>query len=177
MAEFKPSYLVRGVPGHPLHPPLTDATIGAYTFATVAAVLSKIGVSPHNFATAWWLALIVAIVFSSATIMAGVADWLTISRGTELKKTANYHAMANATASVFFILAAIFGHGGYADRAVTTGSFILTLLGFVFLTLGGTMGGSITYVHGMRVLNLVDEKSEKAMAPVPTDEKVEAAEG
>jgi hypothetical protein len=25
---FKPSDLVRGFPGHPLHPPLTDATIG-----------------------------------------------------------------------------------------------------------------------------------------------------
>ena len=167
---------LRGFPGHPSHPPLTDATIGAYTFATVAAVLSKLGISEHNFARAWWLALVVAIVFSSVTIMAGVADWLKIDRGTELKRTANYHAMANATASVFFILAAIFGHGGYVDDAVTTGAFILTLLGFAFLTLGGTMGGSITYVHGMRVLNLVDEKSEKAMAPIPSDEKVEAAE-
>lgn len=174
MADFKPSYLIRGVPGHPLHPPLTDATIGAYTFATVAAVLSKLGISDHNFATAWWLALVVAIVFSTATVAAGVADWLVISPGTELKRTANYHAMANATASVFFILAAIVGHGGYVDDAVTTGAFILTLLGFAFLTLGGTMGGSITYVHGMRVLNLVDEKSEKAMAPIPTREKVEA---
>ena len=32
------SYPVRGVPGHPLHPPLTDAAIGAYTTATVLAV-------------------------------------------------------------------------------------------------------------------------------------------
>jgi hypothetical protein len=31
----KLSYLIRGLPGHPLHPPLTDATIGAYTAATV----------------------------------------------------------------------------------------------------------------------------------------------
>ena len=37
MAEFKPSYLIRGLPGHPLHPPLTDATIGTYTFAAVEA--------------------------------------------------------------------------------------------------------------------------------------------
>jgi uncharacterized membrane protein len=177
VADFKPSYLIRGVPGHPLHPPLTDATIGAYTFATVAAVLSKLGIAKHAFAQAWWLALVVAIVFSSATILAGLADYLQIRRGSELRKTATYHALANATASVFFILAAIFGHGGYADRAVTTGSFILTLLGFAFLTLGGTMGGSITYVHGMRVLNLVDEPAEKAMAPIPSREKVEAQEG
>ena len=32
------SYLVRGFPGHPLHPPLTDATIGAYTTATVLGI-------------------------------------------------------------------------------------------------------------------------------------------
>src|SRR5437588_12314196 len=105
MAGFQPSYLIRGVPGHPLHPPLTDATIGAYTFATVAAVLSKLGIAKHGFAQAWWLALVVAIVFSSATIVAGIADWLQIDRGTELKRTANYHALANATASVFFVLA------------------------------------------------------------------------
>jgi hypothetical protein len=29
-------------------------------------------------------------------------------------------------------------------------------------------------VHGMRVLSLVDEPAAKAVAPVPTDEKVEA---
>ena len=42
---MKLSYLWRGLPGHPIHPPLTDATIGTYTFATVAAVLSKVGVA------------------------------------------------------------------------------------------------------------------------------------
>jgi uncharacterized membrane protein len=174
VAEFKPSYLIRGVPGHPLHPPLTDATIGAYTFATVAAVLSKLGIAKHGFAHAWWLALVLGIVFSSATIVAGFADYLQIRSGTELKRTATFHAAANAVGSVFFILAAIFGHGGYVDESVTTGAFLLTLVGFAFLTLGGTMGGSITYVHGMRVLNLVDEPSERAMTPMASREKVEA---
>jgi hypothetical protein len=32
---FKPSYLVKGFPGHPLHPPMTDGAIGAYTAAVV----------------------------------------------------------------------------------------------------------------------------------------------
>ncbi len=36
---------LRGFPGHPSHPPLTDVTIGAYTFGTVAAILSKAGVA------------------------------------------------------------------------------------------------------------------------------------
>ena len=41
-------FLYRGTPGHPLHPPLTDATIGTYAFATVAAVLSKVGVAESD---------------------------------------------------------------------------------------------------------------------------------
>ena len=177
MAEFKPSYLVRGLPGHPLHPPLTDATIGIYTFATVAAILSKLGLADHAFAQAWWLALIIGLVTTVLTALTGLADWLTISWGSELWKTATLHLTAMVTATVFFGLAAIFGHGGYTDHAVTTGAFILTLVGFVLLTTGGWLGGAITYVHGMRVLSLVEEPAAKAVAPVPSEEKVEAAEG
>ena len=39
------------------------------------------------------------------------------------------------------------------------------------------MGGGITYVHGMRVLNLPDEPARRAMSPLPDEEKVKAAEG
>jgi hypothetical protein len=34
---MKLSYLVNGLPGHPLHPPLTDATIGICSGATIFA--------------------------------------------------------------------------------------------------------------------------------------------
>src|SRR5215210_549818 len=124
---------LRGFPGHPSHPPLTDATIGAYTFATIAAVLSKLGVAEHGFAQAWWLALVVGAITSAATVLTGLLDWLQISGGTPLKRTATLHALTNAAASVFFVLAILFGHGDYADEAVGTGSLILTLIGFVLL--------------------------------------------
>jgi hypothetical protein len=79
------------------------------------------------------------------------------------------------TATVFFLLAAIFGHGGYVDREVAAGSLVLTLVGFGFLTLGCWLGGTVVCDHGMRVLNLVDEPALRAAAPVPTPEKEEAA--
>jgi uncharacterized membrane protein len=166
---------LRGFPGHPSHPPLTDATIGAYTFATVAAVLSKVGVADHGFAQAWWLALVVAACFSIVTVLTGFLDWLVISSGTPLKRTTTLHALTNAVASVFFVLAIIFGHDDYTGRGVSTGSLILTIVGFALLTAGGTMGGSITYVHGMRVLNLVDEPTKRAITPGMHEEKKEAA--
>jgi uncharacterized membrane protein len=174
MSTFKPSYLVKGLPGHPLHPPLTDATVGIYTLATVAAVLSKLGVADHAFAQAWWLALVVGLVVTVATALTGFIDWLSITWGSEMWKTATLHLTAMLTATVFFLLAAVFGHGGYVDQAVTTGAFILTLIGFVFLTTGGWLGGAIVFVHGMRVLSLPDEPAQKAAAPVASEEKVEA---
>ena len=150
MAEFKPSYLIHGLPGHPLHPPLTDATIGTYTFATVAAVLSELGVAEHGLAQAWWLALIVGLVVTVPTALTGLADWLLITWGSPLWKTATLHLTAMVTASVFFLFAAIFGHSGYTERDLTTGAFLLTLAGFVLLTSGGWLGGSIVFRYGMR---------------------------
>ena len=50
---MKLEYLVKGFPGHPLHPPLTDVTIGLYTGATAFGVLSALGVSEGNLAKAW----------------------------------------------------------------------------------------------------------------------------
>jgi uncharacterized membrane protein len=60
------------------------------------------------------------------------------------------------------------------NRSLSAAALILTLAGFVLLTAGGTMGGSITYVHGMRVLNLVDEPTRKAVVPSMAEEKKEA---
>jgi hypothetical protein len=81
------------------------------------------------------------------------------------------------TATVFFLIAALVGHKGYTHGAVEAGPFVLTLVGFAFLTLGGWFGGSIVFVHGMRVLNLVEEPPARAAAPVPHPEKQEAEAG
>jgi uncharacterized membrane protein len=177
VAEFKPSYLIHGLPGHPLHPPLTDATIGIYTFATIAAVLSKLGIAERPLAQGWWLALVIGLVATVLTALTGLADWLQITWGSELWKTATLHLTAMLTATVFFLLAAVFGHDSYTQHHVGTGSLLLTLVGFVCLTAGGWLGGAITYVHGMRVLGLPDEDALKAIAPVPTEEKAQAEGG
>jgi uncharacterized membrane protein len=175
MARMKPDYLAHGLPGHPIHPPLTGMTIGTYAFATFAAILSEAGVAPHGFAAAWWLGLVVGLIGSALTILTGLLDWLTITWWTPIWKTATLHALVMATASVFFAIALGIGHAGYVDGRVSGAGLVLTLVGFVVLTAGGWLGGAITYVHGMRVLSLPEEPVERAVAPVPHDEKVKAA--
>jgi uncharacterized membrane protein len=173
----KLSYLWKGFPGHPLHPPLTDATIGTYTFATIAAVLSRLGVSEENTTTAWWLALITGLVLTAPTALAGFADWLDISRGTPLWRTATLHLLVMVGATIVFAVAAGIGHGNYVDGSISGGSLVLTLIGFGVLTLGGWLGGANVFVHGMRVLNLVEEPTARAITPAPYPEKEEAEGG
>jgi uncharacterized membrane protein len=173
---MKLSYLWHGLPGHPLHPPLTDATIGIYTFATIAGFIEVVGITERNGAIGWWLGLVVGLIATVPTALAGLADWLTITWRSDLWWTATWHLTAMVTATVFFALAAIFGHGAYTHANVSTGAYALTLIGFACMTLGGWLGGAIVYVHGMRVLSLVKEPTERAVSPVPHPEK-ERAEG
>jgi uncharacterized membrane protein len=171
----KLSDLIRGFPGHPLHPPFTDATIGIYTAATAFGVLSALGFSEENLATAWWLALVLGLVVTAPTALTGFVDWLGISWGTPVWRTATLHLSSMLTATVFFLIAALIGHGDYVDKAVGGAALLLTLIGFGFLTLGGWLGGAVVFTHGMRVLNLVDEPTRNAVTPGhPDKEQAEA---
>jgi len=170
-------WLLKGPAGHPLHPPLTDATIGAYTFATIMGVLSRLGVSEHNTTTAWWLALITGLAITLPTALTGFLDWLDISRGTPLWRTATLHLGMMLAATVVFAITAGAGHGDYVDGMISGGSLVLTLVGFGVLTTGGWLGGANVFVHGMRVLNLVDEPTKRAVSPLPHEEKEEAEGG
>lgn len=51
-------WLIHGRPGHPLHPPLTDATIGMFTLAAALSIIGYAGGIPDAAGKGMWLALI-----------------------------------------------------------------------------------------------------------------------
>ena len=131
---------------------------------------------PMYGSIAGWCLLLIGLMFTVPTALSGLADWLTITWGSPLWWTATWHMLSMLTATVFFLIAALAGHGGYRHGAVDAGPFILTVVGFGFLTLGGWLGGAVVYVHGMRVLSLTSEPPGRAVSPLPHPEK-ERAEG
>jgi uncharacterized membrane protein len=150
---MRPSYLVKGLPGHPLHPPLTDATIGSYTTATVLGILAFAGISEPTLTKAWWLALLVGLGANALAALTGLVDWLGITWRTPLWWTATWHLLSMLSATAFFALAAAFGHDRYVAGEMGGRTFAATLIGFALLTVGGWLGGSIVFRHGMRVLH------------------------
>jgi uncharacterized membrane protein len=152
------SALIRGLPGHPLHPPLTDVTIGMFVLAAGLGVIGKAGGLSDHAGPAMWLALIGGLIAAVPTAATGMADWLVLPWGSERWRTATWHLTAMVTAVVLFALAAWRQHPGYRDGDVTTGGLILALAGVAVLTVGGWLGGKLVFVLGTRVL---DEGSER----------------
>lgn len=175
-AGFSLDYLWRGLPGHPIHPPLTDVTIGTYTFALVAATADVLEISTNAATHGWWLALVFGLLTTIVTATTGFADWLRLESGTPLWRTTTAHMIAMLLASAVFLAAVIVGKESFDAGNVETGPYLLTVAAWLLMTLGGWLGGSVVFVHGMRVLNLVSEPARRATAPVPTAEK-RAAEG
>src|ERR671935_1874819 len=58
---------LRGLPGHPLHPPCTDATIGMFVLAAGLAVIGSAGAIKEPAGKAMWLALIGGVVAGGTT--------------------------------------------------------------------------------------------------------------
>ena len=96
--------------------------------------------------------------------------------GNALVANDNVPMLVMVIATLLFVLAAITGYGSYEDAEINRGALALALVGYVALTLGGWLGGSIVFVHGMRVLNLVDEPTSKAVTPGQAEKEL-AEEG
>jgi len=150
--------MLRGLPGHPLHPPLTDATIGMFVLAAGLAVIGSLGGIQDAAGKGCWLALIGGLIVAVPTATTGFADWVRLDWGSERWRTATLHMTAMVTAVVLFALAAWLQHRGYQHGDVTTGGLIFSVLGLVALTAGGWLGGALVFVHGLRVIDTREEE-------------------
>jgi uncharacterized membrane protein len=152
------SRLLHGSPGHPVHPPLTDATIGMFVLAAALALLGALGVDEAALGRGSWLALVGGLVAAVPTALTGFADWLQLAWGTPRWRVATAHMAAMLGAVVLFGVAAFVQWDGYDRGEVTTLGLVLAIAGALVLTAGGWLGGSLVFVHGVRVLDGADEQ-------------------
>jgi hypothetical protein len=73
--------LLKGLPGKPSHPPLTDASIGAYTAAVAMLVAGALGLETAQMAHGALLALSVGLLLAAPTATTGLLDWLDLPNG------------------------------------------------------------------------------------------------
>ena len=170
--------LLHGSPGHPAHPPLTDATIGMFVLASGLAVVGAAGAIEEKAGPACWLALIGGLIVAAPTAVTGFAEWLDLEWGTPRWRTATLHLTAMVTAVTAYGVAAWLQWPGYEDGRVTTAGLVFALVGLVALTAGGWLGGALVFVHGLRVEATETERAgtrSGATAPTTTDDPARSA--
>jgi uncharacterized membrane protein len=157
--------LVKGFPGHPSHPPFTDASIGAYTVGVVMLVLGALGVEEEQMAHGALLAISGGLLLGLPTALTGLVDWLEIPKGTPARTIATVHLIVMVTATALFALTWIVQLDGYKDDFVKTGAWLLGVGGELLLAVGGYIGGTLVFVHGWRVLKRAEVPVARALVP------------
>lgn len=144
--------LIKGFPGKPSHAPLTDVSVGAYTVGVAMLVLGALGIEEEAMATGSLLAISGGLIVAIPTALTGLLDWADLSKGSERRKLANFHLIVMVTATLVFVATWLAQRPGYDDGEITTNALILGVVAFGLLTVGGTLGGALAYVYGVRVV-------------------------
>src|SRR3954470_238606 len=125
--------------GHPLHPLLTDIPIGSFTSATVLDLIG--GSSAENAADALVaLGLLAAI----PTAAAGASDW-SDTTGAD-RRTGLVHAWSNLAGLTLYAISL-----RSRRRGNRTAGTLLALGGMASMTVGGFLGGYLSFARGIGV--------------------------
>lgn len=157
--------LIRGFPGKPSHPPLTDASIGAYTAGVAMLVAGAIGFQEGQMAHGALLAISLGLLLAVPTAVTGLLDWLALGRGAAARTVATVHLVVMLVATVLFAATWIAQLDGYREEEVRTLALILGVAAEALLTIGGYLGGTLAFVYGVRVLKRPQTRALDAVVP------------
>src|SRR3954452_841722 len=157
--------LVRGFPGHPSHPPLTDVSIGAYTVGVAMLIAGALGLQTTEMAHGALLAISAGLIVAVPTALTGLVDWLKIAPGTPKRTVATVHLLTMVTATVLFAVTWLLARPGYNHGHILTRTWIVALVAEAVLAVGGYLGGTIVFVYGERVEGATQASLADALRP------------
>jgi uncharacterized membrane protein len=162
--------LIKGFPGKPSHPPLTDASIGAYTVGVAMLVLGALGVEEEEMAHGSLLAISGGLALAVPTALTGLLDWLALPKGSSRRTVATIHLFTMVAATLVFAGTWLAQLDGYDDGVVETLGLVLGLGAEALLAAGGFVGGTLVFVYGVRSLK-VEVPAADALIPGRAEEE------
>lgn len=150
--------------GHPLHPLLTDVTIGSWISASLLDVIG--GRDGRQAADR----LVGAGILSALpTAASGLTDWAdTTLVDTQVRRIGAVHAIANSTALALYSASLVARRRGRRRAGA-----LLGLAGLGALSIGGQLGGHLSYAKGVGVERTAFEEGPEEWTPVLSADALE----
>ena len=131
---------------HPLHPAVTDLTIGGYTAMLAMDVLYLVTKEPGLLRAADFL-LVGAYITSLISILSGLTDWNETSG--EERRTGMLHGLLMVVATVSFLISLFIRlNGGLDARTAAIG---VSTLGWLVMIVSSYLGGEMVFGYGTEV--------------------------
>jgi nitrite reductase/ring-hydroxylating ferredoxin subunit/uncharacterized membrane protein len=147
--------------GHALHPLLTDVVIGSFLSATL---LDLLGGDDTGRASERLIA--VGLVTVAPTVASGLTDWaMTVHGDRRARPVGLVHASANLTASALYAASLAARRRGVPGRAR-----LLRLAGGAALSVGGLLGGHLSFTRGVGVNETTFDEGPRDWTTVDTGE-------
>jgi nitrite reductase/ring-hydroxylating ferredoxin subunit/uncharacterized membrane protein len=140
--------------GHPVHPPLTDLVIGAWTSALL---LDLVGGEQGRKSADSLVA--VGIIAAVPTASAGLSDWAELRGGS--RRVGSVHAIGNTTALLLHTVSWFARRRGDRSRGVA-----LSALGYGVATFSAWLGGHLSFAKGVGVNQTAFEEPPREWTPV-----------
>ena len=147
--------------GHALHPLLTDVVIGSFISATLLDVLGG-----DDTGRARERLIGVGLVTAAPTVASGLSDWAqTVYGDRRARPVGLVHASANLTASALYAASLVARRRGVPGHAR-----LLSLAGGAALSVGGLLGGHLSFTRGVGVNQTAFDEGPRDWTTVDTGE-------
>ena len=161
--------LMKGLAGKPMHAPLTDVGIGAYTVGVATLVAGAVGFEQRVMATASVITIAVGLLVAIPTIITGLVDLFGIPSGAPARTLGWWHLTVMANATGMFAWTLRLQLEGYRSATIIMTAVIVGVIAWILLVAGGYLGGALTYVYGVRVLKRPQAAMSDALIPGRAD--------
>lgn len=132
---------------HPIHPMLIAFPVGLWVFSLVCDIIYFASSGADVWKVVALYTLGGGIIGALLAAVPGLIDLLSIHEQS-MKKTAITHMIVNLIAVVIFVVDFWLRLGSAPDTYLP---FILSIIGVLFIGVGGWLGGEMVYVKGMAV--------------------------
>jgi uncharacterized membrane protein len=154
----RPTTLLAGPYGHPLHPALVTIPIGVWVGSVVLDVASRFVDDQATASHAGWWLLGLGVLGALAAGMVGFFDLIGITPHTRAWRIALIHLSCTLSATTLFAVAWLLRRDQPAPAEGTSnGYLVLSFVALVVLTAGGILGGELAYRYGVRVADEHDQ--------------------